>query len=298
MAKTKLRNKIEQTQKTTVLESVKNVTAPSVIKDIGELQVSIQNTLAKLSADITNKIEQMNNVEEAIGIKSSQLKELYDIDAKAISFSDMVARYEAEEASLREKIKEAEIDWLTQKNERDKQWKRDYDDHVYMVNIQQRKTKDELEAEIAKLKRDEAIRQDNLMKSWQQREDELIKQEDEFASLQDAVANFDAKLKAEIAKAEAIVGNTMKKNYEHQIELMRKDMEVEKTVSTSRVAQLNDVIVGLNNQIKELSVQLTAARNDAKEVTAQALKSASGREVADVLQKVVDSREVTASNKK
>jgi hypothetical protein len=50
--------------------------------------------------------------------------------------------------------------------------------------------------------------------------------------------------------------------------------------------------------VKDLGTQLVSARADAKEVASQALQSASGRQVADALQRVVDNTKDQPSEKK
>ena len=48
-----------------VVEAVADLKPQTVIEEIGALQSKLQNTLAGLSAQISTKIEQMHNVEEA-----------------------------------------------------------------------------------------------------------------------------------------------------------------------------------------------------------------------------------------
>jgi uncharacterized small protein (DUF1192 family) len=70
--------------------------------------------------------------------------------------------------------------------------------------------------------------------------------------------------------------------------LLKKDFDAEKNLHQIRVSAMDETITGLQDQIANLQAQLTQARSDAKEVASQALQSASGRDVAVALQRVVD----------
>ena len=59
------------------------LTAPAVVQEIGQLQVSVQQELGQLSATITGKLAQVQQIDTAIEVKQSQLKDLYDIEAEA-----------------------------------------------------------------------------------------------------------------------------------------------------------------------------------------------------------------------
>ena len=58
-----------------------------------------------------------------------------------------------------------------------------------------------------------------------------------------------------------------------------------------KIASQDKVITGLQEQIDNLQMQLVSARADAKDVASEALKSASGRQVAEALQRVVDTQQ-------
>jgi hypothetical protein len=72
----------------------------------------------------------------------------------------------------------------------------------------------------------------------------------------------------------------------------------EGVLSNMKIAAHEKAIQGLHEQIKDLQIQLASARTDAKDVATQALQSASGRQVADALQRVVDTRDTTATKGK
>jgi hypothetical protein len=253
--------------------------------------VNVQGTLAGLSAALTTKIQQLEQMDTSITLKEQRLQELYGIENMAITLDDMKAQREEEGRQHDEQKAARAKNWMEEEAERHKKWKRELEEYEYARNLSSKKWKDDFDAEVLVSKRNEQSRQEMLTKSWSEREGSIKAKEQEFADMQKQVGEFDAKLKTEVAKAEAIVSNSLKRDYTHQIELMKKDYESQSTLHKMNSAAQEKTIQGLHEQINQLQAQLVAARTDAKEVATQALQSASGRQVADALQRVVDTRE-------
>jgi len=168
MATTKgTRNKkIEQTEAKAVLDSVKDLDLNKVITEVSGLQVNVQNTLAGLSAALTNKIQQIEQMDTAIDLKSTRLQELYGIENMAITLDDMKAQKAEEEQQTVLQRQERAKAWMEEEAERQKKWKREQEDYEYNRALQQKKWKDEFDAEVLQAKRNEATRIELLQKSW------------------------------------------------------------------------------------------------------------------------------------
>lgn len=282
--------KIAAVEAEAVLASVKDLDLNSVVNDISGLQVSVQNTLAGLSATLTNKVSQIQQVDTAISLKEARLSELFQIEKEAVSIDDLKAQKAEEEAQWQQQRAERDAEWVEEQEVRDKSWKREEEEHAYAITQAKKRAKEEFDAEVANNKRAENARVEALNKGWAAREDQIAAKESEFADLKDQVESFDSKLKSEISKAEAILGNTLKRQYEHETALLKKDMESERTLHNVKVAAMNETITNLENQIADIQSQLSIARADAKEVATAALNSASGRQVTEALQKAMDTQ--------
>ena len=280
-----------------VLEAVSCLKPQTVIEEIGALQNTLQGTLAGLSAQISIKLEQMKNVDEAIVLKQSELNELFDINAEALSLEEMRADCEEEDAAWQKQCSERQAEWEDQQEERAKRWQREEEEHAYAIAQKTKRAQDEFNVETATRKRNEAIRIEDLEKQWKNRSDVLLAQEKEVADIKAQVAGFDDKLKAETAKAEAIAVNRVKKEYEYEVAMLKKDIEAERVLNSTKVSALDDTINGLQAQIADLQKQLVSARTDAKEVTSAALQSASGHQTMQALQRVVENNQPANSNK-
>lgn len=297
MAKGVKNKKIEQAEAQTVLDTVGGMDLTKVVAEIGGLQVSLQGTLANLSATITSKLQQVEQLDTAIQLKESRLQELYGIEKEAVNLDDMRAQKDEEMMRWEKEQDERDARWAEEEAERLKIWKRSEEEYKYNTELAHKKVQDEFEANLSKRNREELLRAETLNKSWNERETALKAKEQEFTDLKAQVAGFDQKMKAEVAKAEAVIANTLKKQYEHEMALLKKDAESEKNLSAAKISAMNDHIENLDQQIADLQAQLVAARTDAKEVATQALQSASGRQVADALQSVVNTRSVDTPTK-
>lgn len=268
-----------------VMDAVSGLSAESVINQIGELQVNLQATLANLGAAVTSKVEQMQNVERAIALKEAELKAVYGIESEAMSLEDMKAQREKEAEDWEKNKLSRQVQWDEDEEERDKRWQREEEEHLYRVQQQNVRCHEEHKALVERNKRAEAIRQEELTRGWTERETSLKGKEDAFNNLKAKVEGFDELLKTEVRKAEAICENRVKKQYEHDIQLMQKDIEAERNLHAIKVSAMDETIEGLEEQIVALQRDLAAARADAKEVTNAALQSASGRQVVEALSK-------------
>lgn len=203
-----------------VLDVVSTLKPQTVIEEIGALQNTLQGTLAGLSAQISIKLEQMKNVEDAIVLKQQELNELYGIDAEALSLEEMREQHEQEETDWQKKCFERQAQLEDDEEERAKRWQREEEEHGYDMAQKKKRSQEEYNVEIATRRRAETIRQEDLEKQWKTREEILATQEKDVVALKAQVAGFDDRLKAETAKAEAIAVNRVKKEYEHEVVML------------------------------------------------------------------------------
>jgi hypothetical protein len=270
----------QQADAAKTLNAVKDLDAANVIADVGVLQLTVQNTLADIGGKIAGKLAQLKQVEEAIGLKEARLKELHQIDTASITLDQIQADIEAVREAFRKEAEENE-------EQRSREWDRKNEDLEYTFNKKKRE-KDEY------LFNTEAAKHAH----WDQREKELKAREMELADLKALAASFDSRLNNEISKETAIVTNTLKKQYDHEKQLLQKDAEVAAKVAESNLKAKDESIASLSGRIAELTSQLATARQDAKEVATKALESASGRQVVDALERAAVSNGRNEAGKK
>lgn len=266
------------------VETVAGLNVNNVISEIGSLQVEVQNTLANLSATITGKLGEVDQIDKAIGVKKTQLQELYGIEGEALSLEEMKAQREAEATQWEKEQQEREESWKEQRDQRQKEWDRETEEHNYEVSVRGKRNTEEFASLVSQHQREESIRQEALQRQWKERETVLTNREQEVVELKAKVAGFDAAVQQEVKKAEAIVGNTLKRQYEQEMTLLKKDVESSTKLHAAEVSSLNNTISSLSDQIESLQDQLRIAREDNKQVTAAALQSASKKDAFEALQ--------------
>ncbi len=271
-----------------LLEAVSKLDAQSVINEVGTLQTSLQTTLAGLSAGVATKIEQMKQVDEAIELKEERLKELFGIEQEAMDIESIKQQKADEEESFDKTREKRDAEWADEANARAKNWQREREEHDYAMAQQKKRALEEYTAEVSERKRREQIRQEELQRGWDAREAALKAQEAEVVELRKQVAEFDAKLKSEVAKAEAIVGNRLKKDYEHETALLKRDSDAAQKLADAEKLALNNTIANLSEQIDSLEKAVVTAQKDAKEAVIAALDSASGRKAAEAVQQAIN----------
>lgn len=294
-ARTTRKTKAEESA---ILEAVKDLKPEDVVNQIGELQLKMQSTLAGLSAVIAGKVEQKEKVDEAIALKERELAEVYEIEREVTSLEDLRSQREEDDANWRKNLDDRRKAWEEETKERNKRWMREQEEHDYNTQQKEKAWQDAFDAQVERTQRAEANRQQDLERQWNERERGLREKEIQFTELTEKVAAFPEELKKEVAKAEAIVENRLKTKFQHEAALAAKDAESEKALFEARATSLRAKVNDLEEEVRQLHDQLAIARKDVNDVTAKALESASGRQVAQALQKVVDTGVAPAGKNK
>lgn len=262
-----------------VLENVKSITLDGVSKKIAAVQVDIQQTLAKLSTELTQNLDTLNTVNAAISLKQEELKNLHDIEVTKISLDTLNQDIEAtRQLWTDEQTKKAKEDDLARR-ERQLRWTREEEQYKYERDQAHKKLEDDFN-----------VQAEALQRSWEKREADLKSKEQEFTTLRAEVEAFPAKLKAEVQKTESIVGNVMKKDFEMERKLLEANFNNKIQLAEAQVASEKMKTVELEKQVASLKAQLDMAQKDIKEISTKALESASSRETVNSLQKALENQ--------
>lgn len=273
-----------------VLETVKSITLDGVSKKIAAVQVDIQQTLAKLSTELTQNLDTLNTVNAAISLKQEELKNLHDIEVTKISLDTLNQDIEAtRQLWTDEQTKKAKEDDLARR-ERQLRWTREEEQYKYERDQAHKKLEDDFNARIQEATKQNTLQAEALQRSWEKREADLKSKEQEFTTLRAEVEAFPAKLKAEVQKAESIVGNVMKKDFEMERKLLEANFNNKIQLAEAQVASEKMKTVELEKQVASLKAQLDMAQKDIKEISTKALESASSRETVNSLQKALENQ--------
>jgi hypothetical protein len=288
MATPKKTNKANESKN---LEETKKLNPNEVVTKIGNLQVDILSTLSDVSAKVTENLELLKSTQDAIKVNQDRLKELYSIEEEAAHLEDIKNAFKEEELKYQELVSNnfKEYNLLLE----DAKKKRQRDEEEYAYNLKQKIMMDEnsFKAQIEERKRYEKNRQDELMKSWHDRETALNSKEEEFNSLKNKVVELQAATESEVKKAVAIAESKLKNDYEHKLDLLNKDRDSEAKLAQSRESALQIQVGQLVEQVDALNKQLAEARRDSKDIASAALQAASGQNLVDFARQTLDSKD-------
>lgn len=281
----KKNQKIDEATKEQVLVKVATMSAEKLNNEFGGMQLNVQKTFAGLQAEVTNKFAMCEELDTAIKLKQSRLKELHDIEATAIQLDDLVAQRELQKHQIDEELDtaqqlrdERQSDWLKENKRKEDEW-------VYTTDQTHRKVIDAFNQDMMKKQREEALRQEAFNKICKDREDRLGAEEANLESYKKQVEAFPKTLDAEVKKANAILENSIKRDYENRITLMTKDIETNAKLSKEREDSYNNTVKRLEVNIGSLTAQLANAEQRAADIAKTAFESVSGRDALAAVQR-------------
>lgn len=277
--------KIDVAEQTKVLAKVQNMDALSLNDEFSQMQISVQKTFAGLQAEVNNRFSTCQDLDTAITLKQSRLKELHGIEAAAIQLDDLQAQCEAQRQTIVQERADADQAATEMDNGRAVARKRDEDQWKYDTDQKHRKVLDDFNQNMLKQQRDEAARQEQLKKDWDNRETSLTEREAEIDSLRQQVDAFPARIDSEVKKAVAINENSIKREYETKISLLTKDAEVAVKLNKEREAALQGTITRLEGQNTALHAQVEAAERRTAEISKTAFESVSGQAALAAVQR-------------
>lgn len=285
-------------QETEVLSSVKGLSLDAVSKSITDTQVEVQKVLADLSAKVMDRLQELQNIEEAISLKRDELKQLHDIEAKATTLDELEETIAKQRRAWDDEQAAKKREFAEMQSERNKQWKREEAEYQYNLAQEHRKLEDSFAVLMEKQEKGNRDKQEQLEKTWAERETELKKREQELLELRAFKEQAPEMTKKAVNAEVAVATNSVKKEYETKMVLAAKDAETEKRLADQNVKSLNDTIVKQQAQLDTMKAQLEQAQKDVKEISQKALESASGRATTDALQRILEKDQQGAKSAK
>lgn len=285
---------MQAARKREVLNEVKDLSVEAAVQKVTSVGLDVSRSLAAVSEQLVEQTKQLDTVREAVRLETAELERLYKADVVASSIDTLLSDFKAQEAVCKQKIEDLEAQYKAFQAESDKRFTeaeaerakmraREDADFKYNLTLTRKKDEDAFAATKAQRERDEAIRLQDLTRSWTDRENALKNREAELVAYK---ARIDA-LPAEIekAKADAIAETTKTLNSSKHFEVshLKKDMDAAKAMSDMQIASLKEANAKLADQVVKLSAELSAANAQVKSIAEKALDSSSGqRTLAEV----------------
>jgi colicin import membrane protein len=280
------------------LKSAANLTIDAAAKKVTEAQLSIGKTLSDVTSKLQEQLQELETVTQAVSLRKQELNTIYGSEQVLKSIDELQAEYENKKTQVDQDF--AAYQQETEARQQSLELQRTQEEESFNYNLQQARRNEQLkyEEENRVRKAYERDQTETLQKGWALREEGLKKLENEIVDLRAKVAAFPTELDAAVKKAEAIVGNTVKRDYEHKLQLLQKDFDTAKTVSDGTIRGLHERLAANDKVIGELTLRLTSAEERVTTIATKALEAASStKSLADV-QNLIQTQNNGASARK
>jgi len=270
-----------------VREAVEGVSVESVVQRVSALGLEISKALSGLSVKLTDEVQLLASVHEAVELERQEVERLHKIDVAATALDQMVQDYARQKRELETEIAGGRAEWEaeTARVERDrkeqeealkKQRQREAEDFEYKKALERKKAQDKYDEEVRVQEKKNQEKQESLEKSWKQREAALKEQEEELARLRKESEGFPKRLEAEANAAADRSRRETEARLQQEIMVMKRDAEAEKRFGELRVKTLEDTVASQHAHIAALEKQLADAKQQVQDIAVKAIEGASG----------------------
>jgi hypothetical protein len=278
----------ESRRKEEVKAAMSTLSVDKALSSVSGSSLQVSKAFAQLSEDLIQQTQQLDTLREAIKIEQEELERLHGVGVVASTVDRLVAEYEAQKLTLEKTKADRQAQWAQEQADFNAKWDREVTDrklardreeaeYHYKTEQARREETDRWNDSLRQRTRAEQERTETLTKTWKMREEELAKAENELLTLRQQVTDFPAKLDAEVKKAEAILGRTMKKDYEAENALRASQWEGQAALLRQNILTLTDQIKTKDTEIVELRAQRAASEANVKEIATKAVDAASSK---------------------
>jgi len=243
-------------QENTVLSRADQYSTETILKKIGELEMSTHEWLGKLVDALGKEVQRFRELQEAVQIQESRLKEIHQIDVEANTLSDIIEAQKEKTREFEEEMTEKKRDWEIEQK-----------DFEYTRNSQRRKEEDEYhEKQTAKIAE---------LKEW---EDRLKATAAELEDLRRFKGRAEEDLADAVEKAKMETTALIEREEEIKAQLLAEKNNSEKQITEHTIRYLKDHLSDLENSVTRLKAELEIANQGVKDI---AIKVIEGGRVDD-----------------
>lgn len=311
---------VEEKQKQAISKKADELTAGSVIKSIGDLKLEISGLLSKLSDTLEKEVNKYGDLQKAVELKESELKEIYEIEKSAYTLATLIEtqnkkreEYEndmsAKRKTFEEEIEQIKKEWEKEKKQYELQLKerdlaerktreREKEEYLYNFEREQKLAKDTFEDEKLKFEKEIKLKKEELERDIALREQKIAERENELNEFRQKVSQFPKELEAAVSKAIRENTERLKQETKNQEDLLKKEFAGEKNVLDTRIAILEKINAEQSAEIKELSKKLEAAYQKVQDIALKTIEGASSTKSYNELQKIFSEKQTKSSQDK
>jgi hypothetical protein len=275
---------IEMKRKDTLVKEASGQSEEKIIQQIATLKMALNSSLDSIEDQLNTSYKKLNKTQEAIQIQEERLKEMYQINAEADSLSALLAaqkekktEFETFMATEKEKWEKDQKEKAAFRKEEDealkKQRLRGEEEYNYTVHQKRKIESDQYEEKKIRQEKELKDKKEAFELEIKTREQAVSESENELKSLRKQTEEFPAVLKKEAETAVKITGDNLKKEFDYQNVLLKKEYESELKLNSQAVENLQNRIKDLELQLKQAFAKTDSAEKNVKEITVKAIES-------------------------
>lgn len=265
----------------------------AVSGDIQAALVALKESVLKesnlLCTKLSEEAEKYRNLQEAVKLKSEELKQIYEIDASASALLALIEAHRQKEAEFETEESQWQANFEASKErqeaasreeaeEKMRQRKREEEEYNYKWARECLQKKTRFEDELNALQKDIAARRSDFEAECERRRVELDEREsavaakeEEYEALKEKVDGFEATISAAVAKAEKELAARLKGEFELREQLAQKEFEGDKKVLEAKLTALQNQNEALAKQLEDVSARQEKAYAQVQDIATKAV---------------------------
>ena len=280
-----------------IQQAVEGISVEGVVQNLSNLGLEISKALAEISGKLVSEVERLTSIREAVALQTKELERLHKIDIAATAIDHLVLDYQSQKQTLEADISAQREAWSAEELQRareqkeyeenlKKQRQREVEDYEYKKTLERKKAQDKYEEETRVIEKNNKEKQEELEKSWKQRETALREREEEGVRLRKEVDEFPARLKMEVDAAVSNAVKLVEQRFEQERILLKKESESERRLAELQIQALQDQLARQSAEIEKQRAQVEDAKRQVQDIAIKAIEGASGAQALSHIDKI------------
>ncbi|WPF87658.1 hypothetical protein WEU38_12660 [Cyanobacterium aponinum AL20118] len=286
---------IEKEKNKVLLTKVADYTVNNIVNSMATLQLDFGNLTKEIATRLENESNILIDLKKAITVEAKRLEELKQIRLVADGLYILRQEHQEKLKLLENQIEESKKLIEIQQEKLRKNWEKEQAefeikiaeesklleevrakeeaDYNYNLQISRKREMDEYEETKRNQERELNLLGKEKNKLWQERENILASQEEEFKANQEKIAQLEEQIKTEVNKARSEAIQEADREAKVKANLVEKEWEATKQGYEFKIQSLEAKIAQQNQQIDAIALQLQNATNQAQSLALKAFQS-------------------------
>jgi hypothetical protein len=284
-------------EKKEIIETASQQTTDDIVKNLAGLKLCLVKSVEEIEEKLLSNHKQLTILQQAIQIQTQDLAELHEIKVNAETLTALLLAQKEKSALFEKEMKDRQQSFDQEIIQKRALWKkeqeefelhrkeqevqgkkvrqREEDEYSYQRDLLRKKEQDQYEAEKQLLEQALIIKRVSLEKEFEEREERIALQEQEFKLMQEKTEKFPEELQKAIQETEKLLTERLKFKYDYETKLSQKEVEGERKLSQQMIMALEAKIAHLEKQAAQLSDKTNQANLQVQDIAVKAIEGAS-----------------------